>query len=70
MRVAYGRLRAVAESLNSRLKNRLAYGRLTWQGLGNAGIHVGLALMVAYAACIAAYGIGRPELRQSIAYFA
>ena len=40
------------------------------QGLGNAGIHVGLVLMVAYAVCIAAYGIGRPELRQSVAFFA
>jgi hypothetical protein len=27
-------------------------------------------LMVVYAVCIAAYGIGRPELRQSVAFFA
>jgi hypothetical protein len=26
--------------------------------------------MVVYAVCIAAYGIGRPELRQSVAFFA
>jgi len=26
--------------------------------------------MVVYAVCIAAYGIGRPEFRQSIAFFA
>ena len=37
---------------------------------GNASIHVSLVLMVVYAVCIAAYGIGRPELRQSIAFFA
>jgi len=35
----------------------------------HAGIHVGLVLMVAYAVCIAAYRIGRPELRQSVAFF-
>ena len=34
----------------------------------NASIHVSLVLMVAYAVCIAAYGIGRPELRQSVAF--
>jgi hypothetical protein len=69
-RVIYKRLRAVVEGFNGRAKSRLAYERLTWQGLGNAGIHVGLVLMVAYAVCIAAYGIGRPELRQSVAFFA
>jgi len=52
------------------VKSRAAYSRLTWQGLGNASIHVSLVLMVVYAVCIAAYGIGRPELRQSIAFFA
>ena len=51
-------------------KSRLAFDRLTWQGLGNASIHVCLMLMVAYAVCIAAYGIGRPELRQNLAFFA
>jgi hypothetical protein len=66
----YKRLRAMVEGFNGRAKSRLAYERLTWQGLGNASIHVGLVLMVAYAVCIAAYGIGRPELRQSIAFFA
>ena len=70
MRVVYKRLRAVVEGFNGRAKSRLGYERLTWQGLGNAGIHVGLVLMVAYAVCIAAYGIGRPELRQSVAFFA
>ena len=58
------------EGFNGRVKSRLAYERLTWQGLENAGIHVSVILMVAYAVCIAAYGIGKPELRQSIAYFA
>jgi hypothetical protein len=66
----YKRLRAVVEGFNGRAKSRLAYERLTWQGLGNASIHVGLVLMVAYAVCIAAYRIGRPELRQSVAFFA
>jgi hypothetical protein len=66
----YKRLRVVVEGFNGRAKSRLAYERLTWQGLGNVGIHVGLVLMVAYAVCIAAYGIGRPELRQSVAFFA
>jgi len=69
-RVIYKRLRAVVEGFNGRAKSRLAYDRLTWQGLGNASIHVGLVLMVAYAVCIAAYGIGRPELWQSVAFFA
>jgi len=70
MRVVYKRLRAVVEGFNGRVKSRAAYSRLTWQGLDNAGIHVSLVLMVAYAVCIAAYGLGRPELRQSIAFFA
>jgi len=69
-KIIYKRLRAVVEGFNGRVKSRLAYEMLTWQGLGNASIHVGLVLMVAYAVCIAAYGIGRPELRQSIAFFA
>jgi len=70
MRTLYKRLRAAAESFNGRAKCRLALQRLTWQGLENVSIHVGLVLMVAYAVCIAAYGIGRPELRQSVAFFA
>jgi len=69
MTVVYKRLRALMEGFNGRAKSRLAYERLTWQGLENANIHVGLVLMVAYAVCIAAYGIGRPELRQSVAFF-
>jgi len=70
LRAIYKRLRAAAESFNGRAKSRLAYQRLTWQGLDNVGIHVGLVLVVAYAVCIAAYGLGRPELRQSVAFFA
>jgi len=70
LRVVYKRLRAAAESFNGRAKSRLGYQRLTWQGLENVGIHVSLVLMVAYAVCIAAYGVGRPELRQSVAFFA
>jgi hypothetical protein len=31
---------------------------------------VSLVLMVVYAVCIAAYGIGKPGLRQSVAFFA
>ena len=65
----YKRLQAVVKGFNGRVKSRLAYRRLTWQGLENASIHVCLVLMVAYAICIAAYGVGRPELRQSVAFF-
>ena len=66
----YKRQRAVVEGFNRRVKSRATYSRLTWQGLENASIHVSLVLMVVYAVCIAAYGLGRPELRQSIAFFA
>ena len=52
------------------MRNWLAYCRLTWQGLENASIHVSLILCVVYAVAIAAHRIGRPELRQSVAYFA
>ena len=69
-RAVYKRLRAVVEGFNGRAKSRLAYQRFTWQGLGNASTHVSLVLMVVYAVCIAAYRIGRPELRQSVAFFA
>jgi hypothetical protein len=69
MRAVYKRLRAVVEGFNGRAKSRLAYERLTWQGLENASTHVSLVLMVVYAVCIAAYGVGRPELRQSVAFF-
>ena len=70
MRVIYKRLRAVVEGFNGRAKSRLAYRRLTWQGLENASTHVSLVLMVVYAVAIAAYRIGRPELRRSVAFFA
>jgi len=69
-RVIYKRMRAMSESLNGRVKKRIAYSQFTWQGLENASIHVGLVLMVAYAVCIAAYGMGRPEHRQSVAFYA
>jgi len=69
-RVIYKRLRAVVEGFNGRAKCRLAYQRPTWQGLENVGIYVGLVLMVAYAVCIAVYGIGWHEFRQSVAFFA
>jgi len=69
-RVVYRRLRAVVEDFIGRVKCRLGYGWLTWQGLENASIHVSLVLMVVYAVAIAASRIGRPELRQSVAFFA
>jgi len=69
MRAVYKRLRAVVEGFNGRVKCRLGYGRLTWQGLENASIHVSLVLMVVYAVAIAASRLGRPELRQSVAFF-
>jgi hypothetical protein len=70
LRAVYHRLRAPAEGFIGRAKGRLAYQRFTWQGVDNACIHVCIVLCVAYAVCIAAYRIGRPELRQSVAYFA
>ena len=69
MRAVYKRLRAVVEGFNGRVKCRLGYGRLTWQGLENASIHVSLVLMLVYAVAIAASRLGRPELRQSVAFF-
>jgi hypothetical protein len=69
-RVVYKLMRAMSESLNGRVKSRLAYSRLTRQGLDNASIRTSLVLMVVYAAAIAATIIGRPEMRYSIAYFA
>jgi len=66
----YHRLRSKVESLNSRVKNRVAYSRFTWQGLENASIHVSIILSVVYAAAIAATLTGKPELRYSIAHFA
>jgi len=70
LRVVYKMLRAQSESLNGRVKARLAYSRLTWQGLWNACVHACLVFCVVYAVCIAAVFIGRPELRYSVAYFA
>ena len=69
-RVVYKRLRAVVEGFIGRVRSRLAYDRLTWQGLENVSIHVSLILCVVYAVAIAAHRIGRLELRQSVAYFA
>jgi hypothetical protein len=70
LRVIYKRLRAKSESLNGRVKNRLAYSRFTWQGLRNACIHACLIFCVAYAVTIVAALLGKPELQYSIAYFA
>jgi hypothetical protein len=70
LRVVYKMLRAQSESLNGRVKARLAYSRLTWQGLWNACIHTCLVFCVVYAVSIVAAFMGRPELRYSIAYFA
>jgi hypothetical protein len=69
LRSVYHRLRAPNEGLFGRTKCRFNLGRLTWQGLDNVCIHVSLALFVAYGVCIVAHLIGRPKLRQSVAYF-
>ena len=68
LRSIYHRLRAPNEGLFGRVKCRLSLSRFTWQGLDNVHIHVYLALLVSYGVCIVAHVIGRPELRQSIAY--
>jgi hypothetical protein len=70
LRVVYKRLRAMVESLNGRVKSRLAYSSFTWQDLGNACIHTCLVFCAVYAVVIAAAQLGRPELQYSIAYFA
>ena len=70
LRCVYHRLRAPTEGFIGRVKSRLGYRRLTWQGLDNVCIHVCIVLSVAYAVCIVAHRLGRPELRQSVAYFA
>lgn len=70
LRVVYKRLRAMSESLNGRVKARLAFGRFTWQGLRNARIHVCLVCCVVYAVALVSALLSRPELRYSIAYFA
>ena len=70
LRCIYKRLRAMSESLNGRVKARLAYSRFTWQGLDNASIHVAIIFCIMYAAVIAAHRTGTPRLRYSIAHFA
>ena len=70
LRSIYHRLRAPGEGLFGRAKCRLNLGGVTWQGLDNTETHVSLVFCVAYCVCIAAYRIGRPELRQSMAFFA
>jgi hypothetical protein len=70
LRVVYKRLRAMVESLNGRVKSRLAYSRFTWQGLGNACVHTCLVFCAVYAVVIAAALLEKPELQYSIAYFA
>jgi len=70
LRVVYKRLRAKSESLNGRVKARLAYSRLTWQGLWNACIHACLVFCVVYSVTIVAALLSKPELQYSTAYFA
>ena len=70
MRVVYKGLRAKSESFNGRVKARLAYSRLTWQGLANACIHTCLVFCLVYAVTIVATVLRRPELQYSVAYFA
>jgi hypothetical protein len=70
LRVVYKRLRSKSESLNGRVKARIAYSRITWQGLKNACIHTCLVFSVVYAVVIVASLLRRPELQYSTAYFA
>jgi hypothetical protein len=70
LRVVYKMLRSKSESLNGRVKARLAYSRLTWQGLRNACIHTCLVFSVVYSVVIVASLLGKPELQYSIAFFA
>jgi hypothetical protein len=70
LRVVYKSLRAKSESINGRVKARLAYSRLTWQGLRNACIHACLIFSVVYSVVIVAAILGKPELQYSVAYFA
>ena len=55
--------------LFGRTKCRSNLSRFTWHGLDNVCIHVCPVVFVAYGVCIVAHLIGRPELRQSVAYF-
>jgi hypothetical protein len=68
--VIYKKLRSKSESLNGRVKARLAFSRLTWQGLRNASIHTCLVFSVVYAIAIVASLLRRPELQYSTAHFA
>jgi hypothetical protein len=70
LRVIYKGLRAMSESLNGRVKARIAFSRLTWQGIENASIHVCLVLSVVYAVAVVASLLGKPDRRYSIAHFA
>jgi hypothetical protein len=70
MRVIYKGLRAMSESLNGRAKARIAFSRLTWQGIENASIRVCLVLSMVYAVAVVASVMGKPELRYSITHFA
>jgi len=70
LRVVYKMLRSKSESLNGRVKARLAYSRLTWQGLCNACIHACLVFSVVYSIVIVAAVLDKPELQYSIAFFA
>jgi hypothetical protein len=70
LRVVYKKLSAMVESLNGRVKSRLDYYQLTWQGLENACIHTWLVLSMVYAVVVAAARLGKPELQYSLAYFA
>jgi hypothetical protein len=70
LRVVYKMLRAKSESLNGRVKSRLAFSRFTWQGLRNACIHSCLVFCVVYAVTVVAALLDKPELQYSIAYFA
>jgi hypothetical protein len=70
LRVIYKKLRSKSESLNGRVKARLAFSRLTWQGLRNACIHTCLVFSLVYSIIIVASLLGKPELQYSTAYFA
>jgi hypothetical protein len=70
LRVVYKRLRSKSESMNGRVKARLAYSRFTWRGLKNACIHACLIFSVVYSVVIVASLLGRPELQYSTAFFA
>jgi hypothetical protein len=70
LRVIYKMLRSKSESLNGRVKARLAFSRLTWQGLRNACIQTCLVFSVVYSIAIVAYFLKKPELQYSTAFFA